>query len=90
MNKLHRFDLLRRPREVGCAYCYEYVCLSVRLHNSKIRGRTSPNFYACCTMPVARYFSDGVAIRYVLPVFGHMDISSVFLSHDRRQQTYNS
>jgi len=49
-------------------YCDEYVCLSVRLHISET---TQPNFVKLlCTLrvTVARSFSDGVAIRYVLPV----------------------
>jgi len=44
------------------------VCLSVRWHNSKT---TRPNFTTfLCMLPVAmaRSSSDGVAIRYVLPV----------------------
>jgi len=44
-------------------YCDKYVCLSAGI-SRKPHGRTSPNFF----MPVARSFSGGVAIRYVLPV----------------------
>jgi len=51
----------------GAKYCGEYVCLSIRSHNSKTARR---NFTKLCMLPVAlvRSFSDGVAIRYVLPV----------------------
>jgi len=47
------------------------VCLSVRLSagiTRKPHGRFSPNFLCMLTIAVARSFSDGVAIRYVLPV----------------------
>ena len=42
------------------------VCLSPRV-TRKSRGRTSPNFFML-PVAVARSSSDGVAIRYVLPV----------------------
>ena len=47
-------------------YCDEYVslCLTVHMQNRKPCGQTSPNFL--CLWPVA--CSDGVVIRYVLPV----------------------
>ena len=48
----------------GANYCDEYVCLSVRPHNSKT---TWPNFTQfLCMLSVA--VSDGVVMRYVLPV----------------------
>jgi len=56
---------LRPPK-----YCDEFVrlsvCLSARI-SRKPDGRSSPNFL--CILPVARSFSGGVAIRYVLPVY---------------------
>jgi len=51
-----------------CLFVCLSVCLSVHSHNSKT---ARPNFAKfLCTLPVAvaRSFSDGAAIRYVLPV----------------------
>jgi len=71
MLKLYWFDLLwtcyfALPGE-GAKYCDEYVCLSVRSHNSKT---TRPNFaiFVNVAYVVARSSSDGVAIRCILPV----------------------
>jgi len=45
------------------------VCLSVRSHNSKTTWPNFANFYArCMRVAVARFSSDGVAIRYALPI----------------------
>ena len=47
------------------------VCLSVCLSASvarKLCGQISPNFLCMLPVPMARSFSDGIAIRYVLPV----------------------
>jgi len=56
-------------------YCDEHFCLSVcpsvslsaRISRKPL-GRTSPNFLCMFRVAVARSFSDGVAIRYVLLV----------------------
>jgi len=54
------------PAAHGAKYYDEYVCLPVC---SVARGRTSPNFARrTCVAVVAWLFSDGVTIRYVLPV----------------------
>ena len=55
-------------------YCYEYVCLSVCLFVCcpliYLENHTAELHQFLCTLPtaVARSFSGGVAIRYVLPV----------------------
>ena len=45
------------------------VCLSVRenISGTRLHVRSSPKFYACYQISVAR-FSGGVVVRYVLPV----------------------
>jgi len=56
----------------GAKYCDEQVCLSVCLSSRVTRkrhGRTSrPNFLCMLPVAMARFSSDGDAIRYVLPV----------------------
>jgi len=54
-------------------YCDEYVCLCVRMsvhsHNTKTARPNFTNFFACCLRSwLSPSCSDGVAIRYVLPV----------------------
>jgi len=44
------------------------VCLSIRSHISKTRGRTSPNLLCVLTVAVAPSSAGGVAVCYVLPV----------------------
>jgi len=57
-------SFLLHPRE-GYELLW-YVCLSVRLHNSKT---TQPNFTKFFVhVAMARSFSDGIVIHYVLPV----------------------
>jgi len=55
----------------GAEYCDERVCLSVCLSaiiSSELHVRSSPIFLCLLLMPVARFCSGGVVIRYVLPV----------------------
>ena len=64
------YYLLLRPGRAACKYCHEYVHLSVcpLEYHENHTAETSPNF-----------FSDGVAMRFVLPVlwmtsrFAHND-----------------
>ena len=55
----------------GAKYSNMYVCLSVRLHISpKLHDQTSHQLLCMLSMVVARSFSCGLVIRYILPVFG--------------------
>jgi len=56
------------PRGRGAKYCDERVCLSVRSHSSKTTRPNFTRFLCMLTVAVARSSSDGVTIRYVLPV----------------------
>jgi len=61
---------LLRPRE-GAKYCDEYVCLSVCLSvhsHSSNTTRLDFTYFCMLFVAVARSFSGGVAICYVLPV----------------------
>jgi len=48
--------------------CLLVVCLSVRLHISETIQPNLTDFLCVLPMAVARSSSDGVAVRYVLPV----------------------
>jgi len=48
--------------------CLVCVCLSVHDHISELYFLSSPIFLCMLPMAVARSFSGGVVIRYVLPV----------------------
>ena len=56
----------------GAEYCDERVCvcLSVRDHIFETIRPIFTNFLYMLPMSVARSSSGGVAIRYVLPVYG--------------------
>jgi len=72
--------------------CDEYVCLSVRLStriSQKPHDRTSQNFLCTLTVAKARLPHDGVAIRYVLPVFTHV-MTRLMCIYKRRRDTETS
>jgi len=61
----------------GAKCCNEYVCLSVCSSDCmfaratrKPHGWTLPNLFCMLPVAVAQISSDGVAMRYVLPVYG--------------------
>ena len=54
-----------------CVCLYEFVCFSVREHISETARPIFISFFSRMQpMAVARSSCDGVAIRYVLPVYG--------------------
>jgi len=68
---------LRAPGRARSIAMSMFVCLSVCLSlcvclfacmTRKLNVRFTPNFLCMLPMPVARSSSDGIAIRYVLPV----------------------
>ena len=59
----------------GAKYCSEYVCLSVRSHNSKTVQPNFTNFCACFLWPraVVRSSSGSIAICYTVCTSGFTD-----------------
>ena len=78
--------LLLRPVRVT-KYCNQSVRLSVCSRNSKTARPNFTNFCACCPWPWlgSRSSSDGVEIRYVLPV---LRMTSYHGAMVRKKTTY--
>jgi len=82
----------------GAKYCHEYVCLSIRLHNSKttfgqtshqifvhdIYGRGSVlRWWSCDTLCTSGFVDD---VMFMLSQDGHVHVPRVFLSGDSTRQ----
>ena len=63
------------------------ICLSARI-TRKPHGRTSQNFPRTLSVVVAWSSSDGVAIRYILPVLWMMSSTTLYLEEVRQVWQY--
>ena len=63
----HRLKLICCWKGVQITVMCMSICLSTCI-TSKPQGRTLPNFLFVLHLAMARFSTDGVAIRYVLPV----------------------